>query len=49
MNDLMRFLAENKIWWITPIVIVLALVAWVVFVDAGATPEGGTPFHYDHY
>lgn len=46
MNAFLRFLGENKIWWIAPIVIVLALVAYVVWTGGD---QGGTPFSYDHY
>lgn len=49
MDAFLRFLLDNKAWWITPIVIVLVLVAAIYFFDdAGATEvEGAVPFTYD--
>ena len=47
MNSLKLFLLENKLWWILPIVIVLALVGYLLWtnVDTGAD----SPFNYDMY
>ena len=43
MRDFWKFLMENKIWWITPtVVILLALVALIAFTDGGAI----APFVY---
>jgi hypothetical protein len=50
MQSFLRFLAENKVWWITPLVLVLVLVA-VLLVQGhgdGAPPEQ-EPFVYDLY
>jgi len=50
MNGFLQFLDENKAWWITPIVIVLGLVAYLVFfADAPDTesPDEASPFVYD--
>lgn len=50
MDGALKFLADNKAWWITPIVLVLALVA-VLAIFGGdpdpADPDGATPFTYD--
>ena len=51
MSSFLKFLAENKVWWITPIVLVLGLVAYLLFVqenDAGQLGED-QPFVYDMY
>jgi len=37
-GDLVRFAAENKIWWIVPLVVVLALLALVIFTGQAVTP-----------
>ncbi|HZL99990.1 MAG TPA: DUF5989 family protein [Planctomycetota bacterium] len=52
MSSFRQFLVENKFWWITPIVIVLILVGWLLFQTGG--PGGGeatgdSPFIYDAY
>lgn len=49
MDSFFRFLMENKAWWITPIVIVLGLVAALVFFGDPdpADPDAATPFVYD--
>jgi ABC-type dipeptide/oligopeptide/nickel transport system permease subunit len=50
VDSFVRFLLDNKAWWITPIVLVFALVAALaIFGDGGDTsdPEGATPFNYD--
>jgi hypothetical protein len=31
MSSFRAFLVENKFWWITPIVIVLLLVGWLLY------------------
>jgi hypothetical protein len=50
MSSFGQFLSENKIWWILPIVIVLALVGWMLMQEP---PQGGqdqaSPFIYDVY
>lgn len=43
MSDLLAFLRANKIWWITPIVIFLALLAYLAW-QAANTPHD--PFDY---
>ena len=40
--DLISFMAENKKWWLVPILLVLGLLG--VFLVLGAT--GGAPFIY---
>ena len=49
MKSFVQFLMENKVWWITPLVIVLGLVVvLVVFGDPDpADPEAASPFTYD--
>jgi uncharacterized membrane protein YgdD (TMEM256/DUF423 family) len=50
MSSFGKFLAENKFWWITPIVIVLLLVGWLLYKTG--THEGAgsdSPFIYDAY
>jgi len=42
------FLKENWLWWTVPIVLVLALLAWLAYSDPGA-PEPDSPFQYDLY
>lgn len=37
-GDLVRFAAENKVWWIVPLVVVLGLLALVVFTGQAVTP-----------
>ena len=50
MSSFRAFLAENKFWWITPIVIVLLLVGWLLFMSGGQkAQDGGSPFIYDAY
>jgi len=50
MSSFKQFLAENKLWWIVPIVLVLGLVAWILFAggDEGK-PGTDSPFLYDSY
>lgn len=38
LGHLVRFAAENKAYWIVPLVIVLGLVAFVVLTTQAATP-----------
>jgi hypothetical protein len=40
-RHLWRFAAENKVWWIVPMVVVLGLLAAVIF-----TAQASTPFIY---
>ncbi|MFT7465040.1 MAG: hypothetical protein ACI9EF_003402 [Pseudohongiellaceae bacterium] len=49
MNPFLKFLSENKVWWITPIVVVLGLVGWLVLSDGANDGDSGTadPFIYD--
>jgi hypothetical protein len=42
LGELLRFLAENKKWWITPILIVMVVLGLLVFL--GGT--GAAPFVY---
>jgi uncharacterized membrane protein YgdD (TMEM256/DUF423 family) len=50
MSSFREFLAENKFWWITPIVIVLLLVGWLLIKTGGHEETGGdSPFVYDAY
>lgn len=43
MGEFWKFLMENKIWWITPtVVILLGLVALIAFTSGGAI----APFVY---
>lgn len=49
MDDLLRFLSENKVWWITPIVIVLGLVAFLISTGDGQAPPEGSEFVYELY
>jgi len=49
MTDFLRFLGENKVWWITPLVLVLALVAFLVFSDSSAGTQADEGFQYDMY
>lgn len=37
-QNLGRFAWENKIWWMVPLVLVLALLAFVVFSGQAVTP-----------
>ncbi|MHC4846750.1 MAG: DUF5989 family protein [Planctomycetota bacterium] len=50
MSSFRQFLAENKTWWIVPIVIVLAIVGYILVSDQ---PEGiageDSPFDYSEY
>jgi hypothetical protein len=38
MSSFIEFLAENKAWWITPIVLVLGLVAYLLIFNTA--PDG---------
>lgn len=38
LQNLGRFAWENKIWWMLPLVLVLALLAFVVFSGQAVTP-----------
>ena len=49
MNAFLKFLGENKIWWITPLVLVLALVAFLYFSDTSSGPQTDEGFQYDMY
>jgi hypothetical protein len=50
MSSFRQFLAENKTWWILPILIVIVIVGFILISDQ---PEGiageDTPFNYDEY
>lgn len=37
-SHLWRFAAENKAWWIVPLVLVLGLLAVVIFTGQASTP-----------
>ena len=47
MSGFGRFLAENKIWWITPIVVVLLAVGFVLYVNADDEGSANSAFVYD--
>ena len=49
LNPFLKFLSENKAWWITPIVIVLGLVAWLILSEGSQAsgPSNADPFIYD--
>jgi len=49
MSSFRQFLGENKLWWITPIVIVLILVGWLLFQTSHGEDSGASPFVYDAY
>jgi hypothetical protein len=38
LRHLWRFGAENKAWWIVPLVVVLALLAAIIFTGQATTP-----------
>lgn len=38
LRDLIAFSRENKIWWMTPLIVVLLLAALLVVAGQGATP-----------
>lgn len=48
MQAFLRFLAENKLWWITPLLLVLALVIFLYVSGGDASPDTD-PFVYDIY
>ena len=43
VSEFIYFLRENKKWWLTPIIVVLALVGILVYLSAGS---GAAPFIY---
>ena len=45
MSSFRQFLAENKIWWILPIVIVLLVVGFVLYTSNPSADS--SPFVYD--
>ena len=48
VNPFLKFLSENKAWWITPIVIVLGLVGWLILTGGNSgAPASADPFIYD--
>ena len=49
MSSFRQFLVENKLWWITPIVIVLILVGWLLIQTGRGGSSGDNPFVYDAY
>jgi hypothetical protein len=49
MSSFRQFLVENKFWWITPIVIVLILVGWLLFQTGQGGSASDSPFIYDAY
>jgi hypothetical protein len=49
MAAFMKFLGENKIWWITPLVLVFALVAFLYLSDTSSGPQTDEGFQYDMY
>ena len=39
VTEFIYFLRENKKWWLTPIILVLGLIGWLVYMSAsGAAP-----------
>jgi hypothetical protein len=38
LGHIVRFAAENKAYWIVPLVLVLALLGFVIFTSQAATP-----------
>jgi hypothetical protein len=38
LRHLVRFAAENKVYWMVPLVLVLGLLAFVIFTTQAATP-----------
>lgn len=49
--SLRRFLAENKPYWIVPLVLVLGLLAFVLWRSStsGQPEDDQNPFQYDLY
>ena len=45
MGEFLTFLKENKIWWITPTVLILLLVIGFILMTA-MSDEGYAPFVY---
>lgn len=43
MKNFLQFLRDNKVWWITPIVVFLALLVFLAW-KASQTPD--SPFTY---
>jgi hypothetical protein len=44
IKDLLRFLWERKVWWITPIVLVILLIGVIVIFGGGSSAIA--PFVY---
>ena len=42
ISEFVQFIAENKIWWMLPIVIVLGIIGFLAFL----TTTGAAPFIY---
>lgn len=42
VTEFLQFIVENKIWWMLPIIIVLAIVGLLAFL----TTTGAAPFIY---
>lgn len=40
-----RFLGENKVWWILPLAIALVVLGWVIFGEQAPSD----PFHYGDF
>ncbi len=50
MTSFTQFLGENKIWWILPIVLVLAIVGFILFTQPPVDESAeDSPFQYDMY
>lgn len=50
MSSSESFLAQNKLWWILPLVLVGAMVVWLLSTDEGAPPpvvDSDENFQYD--
>ncbi len=49
MNGFLKFLGENKAWRLTPLLLVLALVALLVLSEGSEPPKSDDGFQYDMY
>ncbi|MDG2149465.1 MAG: DUF5989 family protein [Planctomycetota bacterium] len=49
MADFLGFLRENKIWWITPLILVLILTAYLYFTTTSGGIQADEGFQYDMY
>jgi hypothetical protein len=51
MSQFRQFLSDNKLWWILPIVLILFIVGYVIYVgdQVEGVPGETAPFNYDNY